>query len=65
MRTPKYMDAIEWIALNDDPGSQFALDWNEIKDQISIVLVADLFGVSNEIVAVAVCRYRKDHEVGL
>lgn len=62
LKTSKpYSFAIEWIALNDEPG---CLDWVEVSGQISVLLVADLYSVNHERVAVDVVRYRKECEVG-
>ena len=37
-----YREAIEWIAINDEPGG--SAEFADIKSYISVVLVADVFG---------------------
>jgi len=53
---PRYTDAIEWIALNDEPTY---LEVDAIKSLISVCLVADLFGKTTELVASDVSLYRR------
>lgn len=52
---------IEWIALNDEPDE---IDARVIADQISVMLLADLFGKDPEDVADDIaqwrCRYARD-----
>jgi hypothetical protein len=52
-----YRQGVEWIALNDEPT---LTDWIAIQDQISVVLLADMFGVSPTIVAQHIVRLRED-----
>lgn len=54
-RKAEYRKAIEWIAGNDEPG---VMDWIEIVDLISVVMVADLFKVSANEVAKDVIEIR-------
>lgn len=64
MNRPSYRAAVAWIANNDSPGdSPGDNDPAEIiAGLVTVCLVADLFGVSNERVAADVIRYReKEH----
>lgn len=54
-----YRYAVEWIALNDDPGSDDSTDPEVIAGYVSVHLVADLFGKDSRDVAVDVCYYRR------
>lgn len=54
MKRPTYADAVAWIAVNDEPQGTY----EELGDQISVLLVADLFGVENWKVAADVEIYR-------
>jgi hypothetical protein len=58
-RDPKYREAIEWIALNDGPGDSTAFNPKEVGGQVTCVMVAHLFGVSNEKVGNAVVYLRR------
>ena len=49
--------ALEWIAFNDDPGE---LDPNYIEKQISVCLVADVFGLDRHLAAVMIIQIRKN-----
>lgn len=51
-----YREGIDWIALNDEPGTD---DPAVVADQISVLLLADLFEKEPEEVAHAVIRHRK------
>lgn len=60
-----YRFGVEWIALNDDPGSSDAQNVEELRGLISVLLLADLFGKAPEDVARDVARYRarkEEHE---
>ncbi len=50
-------EAVYWIAHNDDPAS--GPDLEILEAQISVVLVADLFGLSSTEVAKRVARERR------
>lgn len=52
-----YRQAVQWIADNDETAEQ---DPNVMKDLISVLLVADLFGVSPETVAQEIVAYRRE-----
>lgn len=54
-----YREGVEWIAENDDAGSDDAWDVERVAAYVSTCLLADLFGKSREDVARAVIRYRK------
>lgn len=57
MKRASYRHAVQWIALNDDP--ETGDNEEVIADQISVVLVADLFGVTCTKVAADVARERR------
>jgi hypothetical protein len=57
-KNASYRDGIEWIAFNDEPGSD---DVEEISDFISTCLLADLFGKPRTETAADILRYRKKH----
>ena len=59
MRRPSYREAIAWIALNDDAGSDVACETTFVKQMISVALVADLFGKTDLEVAQKVVQYRE------
>lgn len=48
MKRASYRDAIEWVAYNDSPGDDDALDPNTVQNLVSAVLVADIFDVPKE-----------------
>lgn len=52
-------EAVFWIAHNDEPGETEA---EEIAGLISVKLVADLFGLTDEEVAKRVARERRKSE---
>jgi len=60
MKRPSYRDAIYWIALNDGPGDLDALYVEYVKELITVRLVADLFGQSDERVARDVVTVRRE-----
>ena len=49
MRNPKYVEAIDWIANEDNPGDEQSLE--VVAGYMSVGLVADLFGVPSHVVA--------------
>ena len=53
-KRPSYTGAVEWIARNDEPTARY----EQLIDLISVVLVADLFGIEAAKVAADVERYR-------
>lgn len=57
MKRPTLQAAVEWIAHNDAPADEHTLD--ELAGLLTVVLVADLFGVEPETVAQAVLAERK------
>lgn len=59
MKIANYLEAVEWIALNDSSGEKTALNVREVSELITTVLVADIFGVEPKKVARAVIRKRK------
>lgn len=50
-----YWQAVTWIARNDEAAQ---LNWYDVKDLISVVMVADLFGSSPSEVAKDVVTVR-------
>jgi hypothetical protein len=64
MITASYRKGVEWIALNDDAGSDSATSVIAVRSYISVMLLADLFGVEVDKVARAVVRYRRTHGAG-
>lgn len=56
MKRPSYRAAVRWIADNDEPAEREA---ETIAGLISVVLVADLFGVEPARVAGDVLKARK------
>lgn len=56
MKKPSYEFAIAWVAVNDDPTEK---DPQVVTDQISVVLVADLFGKEPEEVAADIIKLRE------
>lgn len=52
---PNYTKAIMWVASNDEPT---LIEVEEVKDQISVLLIGDLFDVPNEKVAKDIIKIR-------
>lgn len=63
IKRASYREGVAWIALNDDPGEDHALDPSEIQSMITVALLADLFGKEPYYVAVDVVRYRASHKI--
>lgn len=62
MARPKFQDAIDWIAFNDNNGSDGRLDIDEISSYISVLLVADVWGFPPSLVARKVIAVRKEQD---
>lgn len=64
MKRASYKHAIEHIALNDDPAE---LDPSNVFNQMTVVLVSEIFGVGSLEVADDVVAYRKNkgHKVNI
>lgn len=60
LKRASYREAIEYIALNDDPASNVQ-DPEEISGLISVALVAAIFGADPLRVANDVLKFRKNH----
>lgn len=60
-KSPSYRFGVQWIAINDDPGSGDALDVESVRGMVSVLLIADLFGCDPLLVASDVVseRYRE------
>ena len=54
-RIARYADALAWIAENDEPT---ITEPDDMKDLVSVVLVADIFGLPPSRVAFGVCAVR-------
>lgn len=61
MKRASYREGIAWIAMNDDPDSSDAYDLEQLSGLISVLLLADLFGVDPEKVAKDVIKHRRKH----
>jgi len=59
VKRASYREAVQWIASNDAPGDDDALEVEAVRGYISTCLVADLFGVEAERVARDVVRARE------
>lgn len=59
MNRASYRFGVAWIALNDEVGSEDALNEEVVASYISSALLADLFGVLPQRVARDVIRYRR------
>ncbi len=57
MKRASYRHAIDWVAWNDDPET---LEAEDIRGYISTLLVADLFGVEPERVALDIAEKREE-----
>jgi hypothetical protein len=57
LRRPRYRDAVEWIALNDEPSNP------DVAELLSVALIADIFGTTPERVAQDVIRFRAKYDV--
>lgn len=56
----RYREAVEWIALNDEPDHYVVgTDLDEVAQQLTVVLVADVFDVDQDQVALDVVAYRR------
>lgn len=55
MKRPSFKAAIEWIAFNDEPK---VFNQEEMSNLISVLLIADIFDISPELVAKKVIAKR-------
>lgn len=55
----KYQKAIDFIALNDNNGSEFALDQDEIEGYLSVILVSETFDKNVSDIAEDVLKVRR------
>lgn len=55
------MKAVEWIALNDEPE---ILDEEEIKEQMSVLMASDLYGIPSKELAKKICELRQNDRQG-
>jgi len=58
-KTARYMHGVEWIAFNDDPGSDKSLSTKAVSEMVSVCLLADLFGKTPNETACDVTDFRK------
>lgn len=61
---PKYREGVEWIAMNDDPGSSDSLDLEAVAGYISTHLLADLYGMDYKEVGRDVINFRTKERKG-
>jgi len=59
MKRASYREAVYWIAMNDGPGDHDALEVEYVQGQLTVGIIADIFGVADERVAKDVVRVRK------
>lgn len=59
VKTPSYKFAVQWIADNDN---DVDLDAELIQEYITTALIADMFGVSTQAVAVDIARRRMKYK---
>lgn len=59
-KNARYWKAVEFISLNDDPGSSGALDIDSVEDQVTVVLVSEVFEIKQKEVASDVIKVRKE-----
>lgn len=57
-----YGAAIAWIASNDGPGDEDALDVKYVAGQLTVLMAADVFGKMPVTIARAVVAYRREAE---
>lgn len=63
-RAENYEVAVAWVAENDEPGADWALDVDRVAEMITVALVADLYDLICLDVAEDVIEYRKEHGGG-
>lgn len=56
MKRASYRHGIDWIALNDDPND---MEVKSVRTYISVLMLADLFNVTEERVAADVVKVRE------
>lgn len=57
LKRASYREAVEWIALNDEPSNP------DVEELLSVALIADIFGATTERVAADIIRYREQNDV--
>lgn len=57
---PSYRYAVAWIAQNDEPGDR---DPETVGEMTTTMLIADLYGKTNEAVARDIIAYRAKHAI--
>jgi hypothetical protein len=62
MKRASYREAVEWIARNDEAGSDDAFDVTETSFLVTTLLISDLFDVDNLKVGADVVRKRKQFQ---
>lgn len=62
MKRASYRHAVALIALNDSSGDDDNRDVNTVSELVSVVIVADIFGVTVLKLAEDIVRYRNKHE---
>lgn len=64
MKRASYREGIAWIASNDDAGAKQAHNINQVAAQVTVLMLADLFGQRPQLVAEQVVKYRMKHDIG-
>lgn len=59
MKRASYREAIEWIARNDEAGSEESMIHSEVSFLVTSLLISDIFNVDNLKVGTDVIRKRK------
>lgn len=57
MNRPSYWAAVRWITDNDSPGDNDSIEW--IAKYVTVLLVADLFGIEADKVATDIWAVRQ------
>lgn len=61
LKHASYKKAVAWIAFNDDATE---MDSRIVESQITVMLIADIFGTTEKKVASDVVDHREKHDVG-
>lgn len=64
MKRPSYKEAIEYIALNDSPGDEGALNPEDCSGLVTSQLVSAIFHIDSKKVGKDVAIFRKKHSEG-
>jgi hypothetical protein len=61
LKRASYRDAIDFIAYNDEPGADEALEINGVYGMATVLLISEIFGVPQKKVAQDVVKLRIKH----